>query len=1473
VRDDFLKQTITEIAKGVGYRCSNPECARPTVAANAEQTGVVTIGVAAHICAASPGGARYNSAQTREIRRSKENGIWLCQNCGRLIDADPGKFTVELLTGWKRSAQERALRELVAPGLPLTEEAARIGSLAASDDAGAADAEFAARFQNVHTAATEDLATYTRTALWGRTQVELTLKLLDEPDAPPFSISRLPAALEVAPEITLVAPPGTGKTTTVLQLARHVIAGNAIVPLYFRLGDVPDDNDGLLATLSQRTAFRGVRHDDLVALAQRGRLLLVLDGWNELDAAARKRIRLDLDRIRLDWPHVRIVATTRRQVLDVPIGGPRIAIELLSENQQMSIARAQSGDAGANIVDDAWRTGGVRQLIATPLYLSALLGGASRGARPTTKEEVLRLFVEQHERASEHAETLNAVLLGCHASVLRALARHLNGAASTAMAESEARRVVVDALNELRQQGQMTGQPEPSAVLDVLTSHHVLTRSGSGGGTISFQHQQFQEWFASYDVEDLMRRSAGAEAGAQVQLRATVLDQPAWEESVLFAVERVSREKDGAVIVAHAIRLALAIDPMLAAEMIYRSGVGIWEAVSADVISFIGRWHKPGKVDRPVRFMIMTGRPEFAPLIWPLASSTDSQIQLPTLRTAPRFRPSVLGPDLAPKVAALPDETREHLLALIASESGVDGMELATELAKADPSPKVQSEVVQYLLFRRADRHASALLAAAHDETWALVASRGYADEVSDPAVAKRLAQERDKILTEAKKPTERLRLLLNESASEPGRDEKIAAAIADPDFPVRDQQGDSSLYFAQKRAPAAVLQGLKRRIEDGLELPFHADDFLDQLDVVDDGPIAAAILDTSRDKRGDNKLAILAGPKTAGALIDKYLACSEALRADRNNKQLGDEYHRARSRVTTTRPSSFVEALIARANTDDLALIYDLCDLVAAHGDTNDRSATIAVDAEAKSALIDILRRWTETVVTSPEAKRWHLNEVSNAIGRFGLRELVPELIRLLDGELARLAKARDGFLEARRRGDIQATSDASMRYGNQYQRAFSLIAGDDVARAVITYLEDPEFGFEAALVLKSVSDKHLKVPEPDFFRRWPWFDEVAAARAARTAAPIAEPANTYADPIWAAINRLANPESDKPRQELAIKLSRIALAMPHRNQDALIARVIALPQPLTSKRELLAAMAMDGQVIDAHLVMQAIDDWIADAGTDTNKAWHKRQNTWEIEPWLELLPYTDNPGSVIEGLAKVKAFYQAGWAKGWERVLTAVAVMPGPSGEALLAKLAREHRDIATEFEWMKDILRRNTASAVLLYVDLFMENVFGHEVHGPDAWHLGRELAQYVAKFPELKAELKKRYETASGKARAMLEHLFGEIGDEEDLVAMVRKYAANGQRYDQRMDRAVYAVAVQEIPVSEGSNSYNIHPAPVGTVRKTLFGMLDAKSGEAALAKQCLSTIDHLRDEYGIAANDPRHPDVMSGKPWPEESGSH
>jgi hypothetical protein len=405
--------------------------------------------------------------------------------------------------------------------------------------------------------------------------------------------------------------------------------------------------------------------------------------------------------------------------------------------------------------------------------------------------------------------------------------------------------------------------------------------------------------------------------------------------------------------------------------------------------------------------------------------------------------------------------------------------------------------------------------------------------------------------------------------------------------------------------------------------------------------------------------------------------------------------------------------------------------------------------------------------------------------------------------------------------------------------------------------------------LILKAISDKQLNLPEQSFHRQWPWFDEVAAARADRAVSPKPEPANALAVPIFAAIDRLAKPETDKEGQLLAIQLARIALAMPHTDQDGLIARVMALPQPLKAKWELLAAIALDGQVLDVDVVMQGVDEWLAEA---PKNEWHNKQNTWEIEPWLELLPFTTRPEAVLEGLTKVKAFYDRGWAKRWERVLRAVAGVPGPEGEALLAALARAHRDIAGDFEWMKAILGRDSPAAVLLYVDLFIEGVFGQGPDAADAWHVGRELAAYVQKFPQIKPELKKRYEAVdTDPARSMFEHFFGEVGGDDDFIAMVKKYAASGQAYDGRMDGAVRAVAMREVPVSEGSNSFYIHPASVAQVRQFLFGLLRGTSQEAALATSCLTAIDVLRDEYGIAANDTRHPNVMSEIPWPPEAG--
>ena len=111
-RDDFTEKTKDRMAKRVGYRCSNPNCRKLTCGSGTKKDGVVNIGVAAHICAAAPGGKRYDPNMTPEQRKDIDNGIWLCQSCAKLIDSDEIRYPVELLRKWKIQAMEETAREL-----------------------------------------------------------------------------------------------------------------------------------------------------------------------------------------------------------------------------------------------------------------------------------------------------------------------------------------------------------------------------------------------------------------------------------------------------------------------------------------------------------------------------------------------------------------------------------------------------------------------------------------------------------------------------------------------------------------------------------------------------------------------------------------------------------------------------------------------------------------------------------------------------------------------------------------------------------------------------------------------------------------------------------------------------------------------------------------------------------------------------------------------------------------------------------------------------------------------------------------------------------------------------------------------------------------------------------------------------------------------------------------------------------------
>ena len=112
LRDEFSDAIKRTLSARVGHQCSNPDCRAATSGPQVDNAKALNLGVAAHIAAAATGGPRYDRALTPAERAGIGNGIWLCQNCAKLIDNDPARYPADVIAAWKLIAEHHALHHV-----------------------------------------------------------------------------------------------------------------------------------------------------------------------------------------------------------------------------------------------------------------------------------------------------------------------------------------------------------------------------------------------------------------------------------------------------------------------------------------------------------------------------------------------------------------------------------------------------------------------------------------------------------------------------------------------------------------------------------------------------------------------------------------------------------------------------------------------------------------------------------------------------------------------------------------------------------------------------------------------------------------------------------------------------------------------------------------------------------------------------------------------------------------------------------------------------------------------------------------------------------------------------------------------------------------------------------------------------------------------------------------------------------------
>ena len=1369
---------------------------------------------------------------TSAERSAASNGIWLCRNHGDEVDDDDKHYTVEALRRLKREGEKASWRR-VSGRMPIV-------MIGASSDNG-----------ELREAARNDLAAIRLTPRWPQSAVALSLSIsgLDEP----LSSFGLATAAQELDDLILISGPGMGKTTTLLQVAEGVLSSEDGVPIYIALADWGTGNQTLLASILLRAAWRSTTEENLRAAAARGDLVLLLDGWNELSSSVRERARIELEQLKAEMPDLSLMISTRPQALDIPFTGTKIELSPLDEKQQLLIAQALRGEDGADLLDRAWRTPHVRDLVAIPLYLNALMRLPPDSPFPETREAVLSSFVGAHEAKPDHLAKLQALLGPFQRHYLEGLALAASAIATPSLDDAAARRAIAATATVLVEDGQIAARPEFAAVVAALIDHHVLVRAGNG---IAFQHQQFQEWFASHGVERQMLAAVNDEANRKT-LQRSMLDWPAWEEAVIFAIERMARS-DAAkqAAAADAILSAFSVDPMLAAEMIHLATDPVWTKIADTIITWVRLWHRPGTSDRALRFMLDTGRSEFLDLVWPLITDANNQVSLKALRNCRRFDVRLLGPDGPERVRGLAPEPRQVLLHEIASHGDFDGIVFAVEIARTDLDPKVQKSVADALIFRRADRHLNRLLQTAPDSVLDHVARPSYPEFVADPIVSRRLEAARMRLDLADRTTRNHLRAILTEPA-DPRFDQKVSDLIAMFEPGTGDDEG-WRIYQLNSGYSDAIAAGLLRRLRAGKPLGYGMDNLLAAAGyaVEDETLVAMALTASERDATADAAASVL-GPIAVGRLVDALVPVEARLR-DRSlpyDKANSDRYHLLVGRITNAPVASLIEAARARSAGADASLLVLLAELLTRNRDRDPRSRPIV--GPLRDQVRAFAEAWAERLLTDDSASRHQVAEIAELMAKVPHVTLLPVLQKMLDANLMHYSAARaEAQASGWRKG--RARDEAQNPQTHQYARAFAAIDAPETRALLSGYLDHPQFGLEAAEVICRhwIEDNE---PQPgQVFQRNPDYAHVRARRSAR----LADPDQTHpdADAIFDVVERMIGESSSDEQHAHAVALACFAGRLPHGQRPTTIERLLALAQRRVAPR-LITSLIQSGEGLPVDVVRRGLDAVFEEAKT---KTWMLHgSDVYELNDWLRLLPFTDDLAAAVKVLGTILPEHRP-----IDRIAPLVSNLiysASVGTEDALFAIAELEPNIIREHSWYTAACELRSESAALRLVALTAAEHAKGSKSSVGTWRWGEDLGELMKAFPGVRRDIYARL--AGADLTAGTRQLAEAVSNALDadglflLMTLERRWHIRLLSYHTIRD-----IVTVQVPDPDWSNAFSIHSVAAADLRRRLLA--DASDGGSDdQAARALNAIDEMRDEYGRAIDEPRHPDLASGRAWP------
>lgn len=1355
------------------------------------------------------------------------------------------------------------------------------------------EATAASQIQQVRDAITEVMAAWSR-PLEGKPLIQLRAVRMDadgrdsaEIVSPVDASSRLSQSARMVIE----APAGRGKTTTLVQLAnRYNNAGGIAI-----LIDLPGwirSGKNLLQFISETPAFQfhGLTAEMLARLHVQEPFSFLLNGWNEIaesDSINGSRALRDLER---DFRSAGIVVATRTHHILPPLpGASRLRLLPLSRAERETYLEARLKERGRKLGATLREDAVLDELTRTPFILSEVTALFEAGERiPNTKMGILAAAIRLHEQSQEHASHLAvAPLGGCASQYLIALAMEMMGAGAVTITEQVARGVVSKVSEELRQEGQIASAPEPMAVIAALSAHHLLERMPSPAGTVRFEHQQYQEFYAALQLARRVRDLAGKENKQEIlEFTKRYINEPAWAEALRMVAEdigtAISKTPEDETVVkigALLVTKSFECDPTFGAELSFLCGARVWKEVGADVGKRLRRLYDEGEHPREVALtaMVATGSDDFRDILLPLLSNADQQVRLGAYRLWGDFHLSSLGPNWEETVRGWPEEVRAEFVSEMIHFG--NAARVLVPFASADDGMKVRVAAIEALAWvsLEAMNHR---LSEADETTFEAAVIDLPAEWLRGPNRPHALAVYR-KLYGEASDPAKRISLLMH--AMELGEADVVGRLKDDLSKckpaqakQLADFQLKPMLEIIRRIDPEWVSHWIAERIVDGTlwhdhwigyvtSIPLEMrENLLRRLEAED--------IQHSRLGGGMSVLAATFDSKTVQRVFAKLCELQQIL-ASQPDQRHELEWAVARQLEDLFRlsaPNVTIEGLAGElAGEIDAARLIVVCRLFSRVGRENtDLRKEVADDL--RQMLRAYLIRGVSVMLQQEDFSGSLKADLASALARIGEPEDIAILHELIRADIERVRRGREAWAK----GDRGKLGNGGvMSYSSWHTRALALLDPNHADTVLLELLKQPEYERDAALTLFQLArTSEPQGPVTPFGQKKDYNEMWKARMTSQLTAFKEERRKRYAGAIREEIESML--EAAKQGQSVndfrVKELAKTLASLDARGSAEVIFDALQIAGRFNGWQvaETLESLLFSGVPLPADKILALFDLIVEQVRPNYYNSDNDRHLLIKA---MCLLPFVDRPSV---GINKVREAVGDLKIRGYELRDVVTAIGHSRCSEALdaLREIASDQITAKSVGDaWIDALAVLDTVEARNMLLSLVDPEI--EETSLAVAFDRPETVAARLVELARRDADIERRLlQLCSLRVpepkRSLLTKVIARLGTPDAAIAaldLLDDEATPQIPYEtwKQMEDAF----VERKPYGKDRNSYTLAPRSSNEVRVRLFEMSMQDKYRAKAATGLLAQIEAWRLEHGRPVGEPRSVAVERESSWP------